>query len=76
MGGVPATKFVFSHGSNGVPIREMVVVVPSRSIVMLMQPLVVKGQTDGPAVFNAHLEEFEALLSSIEFGAPVDDTAP
>lgn len=71
VGGVPATRLVFSHESIGVPMREMVVLVPSRQLVILLQPVVVKGQTDGPAVFDAHLDEFEALLSSIRFGAPV-----
>ncbi len=70
VGGLPATQLTFTHASNGVPMREMVVVVPSRGIVMLFQPLVVKGQTDGPERFIAHLDEFEALRSSIEFGAP------
>lgn len=72
VGGAPATKLVFSHASNGVPVREMVVVIPSRGIVMLMQPVVTQGQTDGPEVFVRHREEFELLLSSIRFGAPVD----
>lgn len=72
VGGLPATQLIFSHASNGVPLREMVVLVPSRGIVMLMQPLVVQGQTDGPEEFTAHLPEFQALVDSIEFGAPVD----
>lgn len=68
--GLPATQLVFRHASNGVPIREMIVLVPSRKIVILMQPLVAKGQEDGPQQFDAHLAEFEALLSGITFGAP------
>lgn len=72
VGGAPATKLVFSHASNGVPVREMVVVIPSRGIVMLMQPIVTQGQTDGPDVFVRHREDFELLLSSIRFGAPID----
>lgn len=72
IGGLPATRLVFSHESNGVPMREMVVLIPSREIVVLLQPIVTRGQTDGPAVFDAHLEEFEAVLSSLRFGAPAD----
>lgn len=72
IGGVPATKLVFSHESYGVPTREMVVIVPSREIVILLQPIVERGQEDGPAVFDAHLAEFEAVLSSLRFGAPAD----
>lgn len=72
VGGVPATRLVFSHESNGVAMREMVVLVPSRELVVLMQPIVVRDQRDGPEVFDAHLEEFDALLSSLRFGAPPD----
>lgn len=70
VGGAPATKLVFRHESNGVPLREMVVVIPSREIVILMQPVVVRGQTDGPDLFETHLDAFEDLLSSLRFGAP------
>lgn len=72
VGGLPATRLVFRHESNGLPMREMVVLVPSRELVILMQPIVVRGERDGPDVFAAHLDEFDALLSSIRFGAPPD----
>ncbi|MBW3620829.1 MAG: hypothetical protein KY461_11330 [Actinobacteria bacterium] len=72
VGGVPATRLVFSHESNGLPLREMVVLVPSRELVILMQPIVLRGERDGPQVFDAHLAEFDALLSSLRFGAPTD----
>lgn len=74
--GLPATQLVFSHTSNGVPLREMVVVVPSRDLVILMQPVVVQGQSDGREQFEAHRGEFEAILDGIDFGAPVDALAP
>lgn len=70
IGGAPATKLVFRHESNGVPLREMVVVIPSREIVVLLQPVVVRGSTDGPDLFETHLDAFEDLLSSVRFGAP------
>ncbi|MBW3659158.1 MAG: DUF1795 domain-containing protein [Actinobacteria bacterium] len=70
VGGAPATKLVFRHESNGVPLREMVVIIPSRDIVILMQPVVVRGQADGPDLFETHLDAFEDLLSSLRFGAP------
>lgn len=72
LGGAPATRLVFRHESNGLPMREMVVLVPSRELVILMQPIVLRGETDGPEVFDAHLAEFDALLSSVRFGAPTD----
>lgn len=70
--GAPATQLVFSHASNGVPTREMVVVIPARGIVILLQPIVLKGQTDGPDIFDAHRDEFEELVSELDFGAPIE----
>ncbi|MDX1620375.1 MAG: hypothetical protein R3320_05255 [Nitriliruptorales bacterium] len=70
--GVPATKLVFSYTTNGIPTREMVVVIPARNVVILMQPVPVAGQTNGPEVFLEHADAFEAILQSIEFGAPVE----
>lgn len=72
VGGLPATQLVFAHESNGIATREMIVLVPSRNVVILMQPIITAGQTDGPERFEAHRDEFEALLSGISFGAPTD----
>lgn len=70
--GVPATRLVFHWTTNGIPTREMLVTVPSRSIVILFQPVPVAGQTDAPDVFLAKADDFQAILDSIRFGAPVD----
>lgn len=72
VGGLPATSLVFSWVTNGVPTRERVVFVPSREIVMLFQPVPVQGQTSAPQVYLQQADDFEAILSSIEFGAPLD----
>lgn len=72
---VPARKLVFSYTTGGTPTREMVVVVPSRGVVVLMQPVPFKGQRDAPQIFLDHLEQFEAILTSIRFGAPVEEAA-
>ncbi len=71
---LPATLLEFSFdGSSGPPpTREQVVLVPSRELVILSQAVPVQGQQDGPEVFDAHVEEFEALRASIDFGAPED----
>lgn len=68
--GAPATKLVYRWVTNGVPTREMIVVVPSRSIAMLFQPVPVAGQTDAPEVFLEHVDDFESILASIDLGAP------
>jgi hypothetical protein len=68
--GIPATMLQFAFVPNGTPTRERVIVVPSRQLVILQQPVPLQGQTDAPEVFLDRLEEFDALLESIEFGAP------
>lgn len=72
-GEVPATKLVFSYVTDGTPTREMVVVIPSRSVVLLAQPVPLAGDTDAPEVFLDYIEVFLEVLESAEFGAPVLD---
>jgi len=72
VGGVPATSLVFSWITNNVPTRERVVLVPSRELVLLFQPVPVQGQTTGPQVYVDKAEQFEAVLESVRFGAPVE----
>ncbi len=68
---VPATRLVFTFDANGIPTREMVVVVASRGIVMLFQPVLEQGETDGPDRFLANRATFDAILDGIAFGAPI-----
>jgi hypothetical protein len=70
--GLPATSITFNWVTNEVPTREQVVIVPSRELVILLQPVPVQGQQTGPDVYFDHVEEFEAVLRSIDFGAPED----
>lgn len=72
-GDVPATQLVFSYESDGTPTREMVVVIPSRSIVLLAQPVPQPGDEDAPEVFLAYIEDFLEVVQTAEFGAPVLD---
>ncbi|HEX2029166.1 MAG TPA: hypothetical protein VHF25_14325 [Nitriliruptorales bacterium] len=72
VGGAPATELVFRHDGNGTPLREMAVVVPARQLVILAQPVVARGEQDGPARFDRYRATFDAVLSSIRFGAPTD----
>jgi hypothetical protein len=72
-GEVPATRLVFSYVTDDVPLREMVVVIPSRSIVVLSQPVPSVGDTTGPDVFLDHVETFMQVLENASFGAPVLD---
>lgn len=70
---VPATRLIFSYETDGVPLREMVTVIPSRSIVVLAQPVPAAGASDGPDVFLRYVETFIDVLESLRFGAPVLD---
>jgi hypothetical protein len=72
-GDVPATRIVFSYVTDEVPLREMVVVIPSRNIVVLAQPVPTFGQQDGPEVFLDHVDTFIEVLDEADFGAPVLD---
>lgn len=69
--GIPASRLVWSGELNGIPVREMIIVIPSRSITILYQPVVSRDATDGPERFLAYRDEFEAVLTSIDFGAPL-----
>lgn len=70
VGSLPATLVQYSFTTNGIPTRERVVVVPSRDLVILQQPVPMQGETEGPQWFDDHLDEFDALLEGIVFGAP------
>ena len=70
--GVPATRLIFSHVSNEVATREMAVVVPAREIVLFAQPVPAPDDEDTTEVFMEHLDVFNEVLDSIEWGAPID----
>lgn len=70
VGGRPAHRLVYTFDANGIRTREMVVVVPSRSIVVLLQPVAADGQTDAPGVFLQGRGTFDDIIASISFGAP------
>ena len=68
---IPATRLVFSYESDGSPTREMVVLIPSRRVVVLAQPVPGPGDEDAPEVFLEHLDTFMEMLDTFELGAPV-----
>lgn len=72
-GGVPATQLVFSYVTDGIATREMVVLIPSRRVVILAQPVPSMTEGDAPEVFLEHIDTFMEVVESIEFGAPVID---
>ena len=72
-GDVPATQLIYRYETEGVLTREMVVVIPSRSIVLLAQPVPPPGSADQTEVFLGYLDDFMSVLESATFGAPVLD---
>lgn len=70
VGSLPATLIQFAFTTNGIPTRERIIVVPSRDLVLLQQPVPMQGDTEAPAWFDEHEGEFDALLEGIRFGAP------
>lgn len=70
VGTLPASLIQYSFTTNGIPTRERIVIVPSRDLVLLQQPVPMQGETAGPDWFDEHVEEFDALLEGISFGAP------
>lgn len=70
---VPASRIVFSTQSADIPTREMVVVIPSRGIVVLSQPIPAPGDQGAPEVFLRHVDTFVEVLRASSFGAPLLD---
>jgi hypothetical protein len=70
--GVPATRIIYSHRSGEERTREMAVIIPAREIVVFAQPVPEQGDPSGPDMFMRHLETFNAVLDSIEWGALID----
>lgn len=72
-GDVPATRLVYRFETLGVHTREMVVVIPSRQIVVLANPVFGPGDDDVRELFVDHFEDFSAVLDGITLGSPVLD---
>lgn len=67
---IPATRLIYSFVSADVPTREMVVLIPSRQIVMLAQPVPRPGQVTGPELFMDNIGVFMDVIEGILFGRP------
>ncbi len=72
-GEVPATRMIFRYDSAGVPTREMVVLIPSRAVVVLAQPVPRPGQLGAPELFLDHIDTFMDVIEQAELGRPLLD---
>lgn len=70
---IPSTQLVYRLTDDLTDSREMVVLIPSRGVVILAQPVVRTGEADGPDVFLRQIDEFLRVVDELTFGAPVTD---
>lgn len=69
-GDIPATQFVLLDGLDGTPVREAILVVASRGLVISVAPRVDAGDEDGRELLLESLDGVRALLDVIELAPP------
>lgn len=69
--GAPATRLVFTYDANGTLTREMILLVPARELVGLFQPITPRFSQEGPSRFDHYRPTFDAIVDSLDFGAPL-----
>jgi hypothetical protein len=69
-GDVPATQLVLLDGLDGTPVREAILVVASRELVIAIAPRVAPGDRDGPELLLESLDEVRAVLDGIDLAPP------
>ena len=65
-GDVPATQLVLLDRIDGTPVREVLLVVASRELVISITPRVAPGEQDGPRVLLDGLDAVRDLLDTID----------
>ncbi len=65
-GDVPATQLVLRDVVDGVPVREVLMIVPSRGLVIAITPRIVMGETDGPELLLERLDGVRTVLDRLE----------
>ena len=69
-GDVPATQLVLRDTVGGVPVREVLLVVASRGLVIAVLPRLAPGDQDGPELLLGSLDDVRALLDEVELAPP------
>lgn len=69
-GDIPATQLVLLDDPGGTPVREVILVVASRGLVISVAPRVVAGEQDGPELLLESLDGVRELLDGIELAPP------
>jgi hypothetical protein len=70
-GDVPATQLVLRDTVDGIPVREVLLVVASRGLVIAVTPRVQRGELDGPELLLASLDAVRGLLDEVELAPPI-----
>jgi hypothetical protein len=65
-GDVPATQLVLLDEVDGVPLREVLLVVPSRGLVIAVTPRARPGELDGPELLLERLDAVRTVLDGME----------
>jgi hypothetical protein len=69
-GDVPATQLILTDEVNGTPVREALLVVASRGLVISIAPRVLPGDVDGRELLLESLDGVRELLDTVDL-APV-----
>ena len=69
-GDVPATQLVLLDEVDGTPVREVLLVVASRELVIAITPRVPPGETGAPRLLLDRLDAVRELLDDIDLAPP------
>lgn len=69
-GDVPATQLVLRDTVDGTPVREVLLVVSSRGLVIAVLPRLAPGDQDGPELLLESLDAVRGLLDAVELAPP------
>jgi len=69
-GDVPATQLVLRDTVDGTPVREVLLVVASRGLVIAVLPRLEPGDQDGPELLLESLDAVRGLLDEVELAPP------
>ncbi len=71
-GDVPATQLILLDVVDGIPVREALLVVASRGLVIAITPRLEPGDQDGPDMLLASLDVVRAFLDGVQLSAPAN----
>ncbi len=69
-GDVPATQLIVLASTDGVPVRQVILVVASRGLVISVDPVLAPGEQDGPELLLESLDGVRAMLDTVELALP------